>query len=69
MWSPKERGDLKMIHDEHDVLTDNELVVVRGLLKNSEHAYLYICNKFPHGLRLLNHVSRNYFLSEPKRLT
>ena len=45
-----------MIHDENDVLTDDELVVVRGLLKNSEQAYLYICNEFPRGFRLLNHV-------------
>ena len=25
VWYPKERGDLKMIHDENDVLTDDEL--------------------------------------------
>ena len=25
VWYPKERGDLKMIHDENDVLTDHEL--------------------------------------------
>ena len=31
VWYPKERGDLKAIHDEHDVLTDDELVVARGL--------------------------------------
>ena len=43
-----------MIHDENDVLTD-ELVVVRGISKNSEHACLYICNEFPHGFKLLNH--------------
>ena len=24
VWHPKERGDLKMIHDENDVLTDDE---------------------------------------------
>ena len=52
----KERGDLKMMHDENDVLTNDELVVVRGLLKNSEHACLNICNEFPRGFRLLNHV-------------
>ena len=28
---PKEKADLKMIHDENDVLTDDELVVVRGI--------------------------------------
>ena len=40
IWYPKERGDLKMIHEENDVLTDDELVVVRSLLKKSKHACL-----------------------------
>ena len=39
---PKERGDLKMIHNENDVLTDDELLVVRDLLKKPKHACLYI---------------------------
>ena len=55
-WYQKERADLKTIHEENDVLTDDELVVVRGLLKNSEHACLYICNEFPRGFKLLNHI-------------
>ena len=29
VWYPKERADLKMIHDENNVLTDDELVIVR----------------------------------------
>ena len=29
VWYPKARIDLKMIHDENDVLTDDELVVAR----------------------------------------
>ena len=33
VWYPKEREDLKMIHDGNDVLTDDELVVVRDQLK------------------------------------
>ena len=56
LWYPKERRDLKTIHDESNVLTDDELFVVRALLKNSEHTCLYICNEFPRGFRLLNHV-------------
>ena len=54
VWYPKERGGLKMIHNENDVLTDDELVVVRGLLKKSKHACLYIRNEFPRGFKLLN---------------
>ena len=35
-----------MIHDEDDVLTDNELVVVRDLKKTQQnmHAYIYKIN-------------------------
>ena len=33
VWYPKERGDLKMIHDENDVLTDDELVVSTNCFK------------------------------------
>ena len=49
VWYPKERGDLKTIHDENDVLTDDELVVVRELLKKLKHACLYIRNEYPRG--------------------
>ena len=58
-----------MIRDENDVLTEEELVVVRALLKNSEYACLYIWNEFPRGFRLLNHVWRDYFIKWPNRLT
>ena len=35
-------------------ITDDELVVVRGLLRKSKHACLYIQNEYPPGFRLLN---------------
>ena len=53
---PKERGNCKAIHEENSVLTDDELVVVRGLLKKSKRACLYIHNEFPCGFKLLNHI-------------
>ena len=56
VWYPKARIDLKMIHDENDVLTDDELVVATSFLKNSKHACLYIQNEFPPGFNLLNYV-------------
>ena len=56
VWYPKKRGDLKMIHDENDVLTDDELVVARNFLKKSKHACLYMENEFPRGFKLLNHI-------------
>ena len=33
VWYPKERGELKMIHDENNVLTDDELVIDRDFLR------------------------------------
>ena len=48
MWYPKERVDLKTIHDENDVLTDDELVIARNFLKNSKHASLHKRHEF-HG--------------------
>ena len=56
VWHRKERADLKTIHDENDVITDDELVVVRGNLRKSKHACLYKRNKFPRGFKLLNHA-------------
>ena len=42
---PKKRADLKMIHDENKVLTDDELGVVRDFLRKSIHVCLYIRNE------------------------
>ena len=56
VWYPKARIDLEMIHDENDVLTDNEEVLARNFLKKSKHAYLSIRNEFPRGFRLLSHI-------------
>ena len=50
VWYPKERADLRTIHDENDVLTDDELVVARDFLKKSKYACLYIQNNFLVGL-------------------
>ena len=44
VWYPKERSDLKVMHEEKNVLTDDELVVARGLLRESRHGCLYIRN-------------------------
>ena len=56
VWYPKERADLKMIHDENNVLTDDELVVARDILRNSKHSCRYIQNDHSGGFKLLNHI-------------
>ena len=46
-----------MIHNENDVLTDDdELVIVRELLKQSKHPCLYIQSERPRGFKVLDHV-------------
>ena len=42
VWYPKEREDLRTIHDENDVLTDYKLVVARDFFKKSKYPRLYI---------------------------
>ena len=59
VWYPKERGDLKTIHDKNDVFTDDELVVVRDLLKKSKHACLYVKTNILVDF-VLNKNDRNY---------
>ena len=45
VWYPKAKIDLKMINDENDLLTDNELIVAKTFLKNRNmHAYIYKMN-------------------------
>ena len=61
MSYPKERADLKTIHDENDVLTDDELVVVKSILSKSQYACLYKRNEYPRGFRLPNHAGNDYF--------
>ena len=61
VWYSNVREDLKGLHYENNVLTDDELVVVRGLLRKSKHACLYIQNEYPRGFSLLNHAWGVYF--------
>ena len=42
-----------MIHDENDVLTDDEYSIVRGLLRKTKYACLYIRSEYPLGFRLI----------------
>ena len=45
----------KMIHDESNVLTDYELVIVRDFLRISKYGCLYIRNEHPRGFKALDH--------------
>ena len=45
-----------MIYDKNNVLTDDELVIVRDFLKISKHACLNIRNKHPRKFKVLGHV-------------
>ena len=57
-----------MIHDENNVLTDDELlwimnyelVIVRDFSRMSEHVCLYIRNEFPHDLSTFDKWQTKY---------
>ena len=51
-----ERADLKIIHDENNLLTDDELVIARDFLRTSKHACLYIRNEHPRRFNVLNRI-------------
>ena len=42
-----------MIHNENNALTDDELVVVRDVLRKSKHACLNIRNEHPRKFKVL----------------
>ena len=42
IWYPKERADFRIIHEENDVLTNEELPLAKAKLKESKHACLFI---------------------------
>ena len=56
VWYPNARADLKTIHDENDVLTDDELLIATNFLRKSRYACQFIQNEFPRGFKLLNDV-------------
>ena len=51
-WYPKERGDMRTIHEENEVLTNDELIAVKEHLKNVKQACLYIRNEYRRGFNL-----------------
>ena len=56
VWYSMERGDFKAIHEGNDALAGDELVVARGLLRESRYGCLYIRNEYPRGFRRMNYA-------------
>ena len=56
LFGTQKRADLKMIHDENNMLTDGELVIARDLLKMSKHVCLCIRNGHPCQFKVLSHI-------------
>ena len=48
-----------MIHDGDNVLTDDELIIVRVLLKASKHGSLQIRIEHPHGYKIHLNLAEN----------
>ena len=56
IWHPKERADLKMIHDQNNALTDDELAIVRDFSKSLKHTSLPIRNEHPRQFKVHNNL-------------
>ena len=54
LWYPKKMADLKIVHNENNVLTDDELVITTDFLRTSKHACLYMRNENPRRFNVLN---------------
>ena len=52
-WYQKERNDMQKIHEENDVLTDDELAFAKQSLRALEHACLFIRVKHPRSWEIL----------------
>ena len=48
-----------MIQNGNNVLSDDEWIIVRDLLKTSKHASLKIKNENPHGSKILLNLLEN----------
>ena len=68
VWYTKEIADLKMIHDENNMLTDDQLVIVMVLLKSSKYTSFHIRNEHSRGFMVLNHASKK-MNKIPKQVT
>ena len=54
VWYPKDRNDLKSIHEENDVIeTEDELKVVKELLRDGKHTCLVMRIEHPRSHEVL----------------
>ena len=61
LWYGKEMADLKMIHDENNVLKDDKLVVVRDFFKELKTCVPMHTKWTCSWIKLLNHVWGDHF--------
>ena len=54
IWYPKERNDLRLIHEENEVLTNEELPLAKDKLKKSKYACLFIRVEYPQCWVIIN---------------
>ena len=80
VWYPKEKTDPKMIHDENDELTDDELVAARNVLRcmfitcQNMHVYIYemnflkdfVLNKKWQSKRKINNTRKTSWTPRPR---
>ena len=56
IWHPKEMEDVKLIDDENNGITDDELFIVGAFVKTLKHVSFYIRNEYPQRFFVRNHI-------------
>ena len=54
VFNPKDRNELKLIHDENECVSDDNFQLVKNKLKKSKYGCLILRNENPVNYQLLN---------------
>ena len=53
MWYPSEKSDLKLVDEETNLMTSNDLLKIKEQLKSEKHACLYVRLEHPRSFQVL----------------
>ena len=54
VWYPSEKSDLKLVDEETNLMTSDDLIKIKEQLKSEKHACLYIRLEHPREFKVIN---------------
>ena len=57
VWYPSEKSDLRMIDEETNLMTSDDLLKIKEQLKSEKHACLYVRLEHPRSFQIINERS------------